>query len=45
MVLGVDCLGIKVCAELVLTYLVSAFDQQQKNKDRIGMMHGYQEEN
>lgn len=40
-VFGVDCLGIKLCSELAMTYLTSAFDQEERNILRLGIMADY----
>ena len=39
LVLGTDSLGKKIAGEIVMTYLTAAFDNEVKNKHRIGMFH------
>ena len=40
-VLGVDSLGKKLSAELAMTYLTSAFDNEERNMLRIALLHDF----
>jgi ribose 5-phosphate isomerase RpiB len=41
-VLGVDFLGIKLCTDLVIDYLQSDFDYEERNMLRIAMMMDFE---
>lgn len=43
-VLGVDCIGKKLSGELVMTYLTSGFDHEERNMLRINLFHDYEKE-
>jgi hypothetical protein len=38
MVLGVDCLGIKLCSSLVIDYLGGGFDNEERNMLRLALI-------
>jgi ribose 5-phosphate isomerase RpiB len=41
-VLGVDCLGIKLCSQLALHYLTSEFDHEERNMLRVAMLMDFE---
>ena len=40
-VFGIDCLGMKLCSELALSYATSYFDHEERNMLRIAIMADY----
>jgi ribose 5-phosphate isomerase RpiB len=43
-VLGVDSLGKKLSAELIMTFLTSGFDHEERNMLRVNMFMGFEKE-